>query len=222
MGIWLISLTLTIGATPDGDQSQQVHNHTPAALRRYSDMSDDMHAVLRAEALAKTRQQRGQAVRDMAALYREILRDPRLADSDTLKSYKAKLWSRLVRIQRELQRDIDRQDKGSGHSPEQLAAIQEATSTLASQLSLMDYSMGGPSYVFTQTGGAMGGRAVNDHGPELVELIQRTIRPDFWDTVGGPGSIFYYRQFMALVVRATSEVHGDVGGVLNGLRRAGM
>ena len=27
---------------------------------------------------------------------------------------------------------------------------------------------------------------------------------------------------MALVVRATSEVHGDVGGLLGALRRAGM
>lgn len=70
-------------------------------------------------------------------------------------------------------------------------------------------------------GAALGGGTVNDHAQELIELIQRTIRPNSWDVHGGQGTMFYFRPLMALVVRATSEVHGDVGGLLRALRRAG-
>ena len=57
--------------------------------------------------------------------------------------------------------------------------------------------------------------------PDLVELIQNTISPEFWDVVGGPGTIMYYRPLLAIVVRATSEVHHQVGGAMDALRRAG-
>jgi len=67
-----------------------------------------------------------------------------------------------------------------------------------------------------------GGAAVpGDYGAELVELIERTINPSFWDVAGGPGTIVYYRPLQCLVVRATAEVHGQVGGVLGDLRAAG-
>jgi len=35
---------------------------------------------------------------------------------------------------------------------------------------------------------------------------------------GGPGAIFYYPQLQVLVIRATAEVHDDVGGLVGGLR----
>jgi len=55
----------------------------------------------------------------------------------------------------------------------------------------------------------------------LVNLIERTIAPDKWDTVGGPFSIMYYAPLKVLVVRATDEVHHRVGDALGGLRAAG-
>jgi hypothetical protein len=88
---------------------------------------------------------------------------------------------------------------------------------MADQLSLIGYSLGGPGKVFSQ-GGAMG---PPDYGPALVELIQRTIAPGFWDVNGGPGTIVYYAPLRALVVRATGEIHGNLRGALGGLRRAG-
>jgi hypothetical protein len=67
---------------------------------------------------------------------------------------------------------------------------------------------------------AFGGAAVPpDWGPDLVNLIERTINPAFWDVVGGPGTIVYYRPLQCLVVTATAEVHGNVGNVLGGLRK---
>jgi hypothetical protein len=57
-----------------------------------------------------------------------------------------------------------------------------------------------------------------DYGPELVELIQRTISPDTWDVNGGNGTVFYYAPLRVLVVRAPAAVHGQVGGVLGQAR----
>lgn len=65
-------------------------------------------------------------------------------------------------------------------------------------------------------GGSQGG--LPDNGPALVDLIKRTIAPNTWDDVGGPGSIYYYRPLRVLVVRQTGEVHEQLGGVLGGLR----
>ena len=76
--------------------------------------------------------------------------------------------------------------------------------------------------VLAHSGAAFGGGTVSDHAQELIDLIQRTISPQSWDVNGGQGSMFYYRPLMALVVRTTSEVHGDVGGLLEALRRAGQ
>lgn len=44
------------------------------------------------------------------------------------------------------------------------------------------------------------GNIQNDAGPELVELIQKTISPAHWNVNGGPGSIYYWRPGRALVI----------------------
>lgn len=195
------------------------------APRRYHEIERDISEALRSEARAQEPQTRAEAVRTMCAVYRELATDPRLATSDELKSYKAKLWSRLTRIKRELEQRVARQTgtrPGRGPSEAESQAIQDAATSLAAQMSYSNYTLGGPAYVLSHSGAAFGGGAVNDHAQELIELIQRTISPNFWDVAGGPGSMFYYRPLMALVVRATSEVHDDVGGVPGALRRAGM
>lgn len=118
-----------------------------------------------------------------------------------------------------------------------------SSAALAAHLDLIGHALGGPLGVLSQThsagdgspptaangGGAgaapiaatlggRGGRAIPDFGPDLVALIQRTIAPDFWDVVGGPGTIVYYQPLHALVVRATGEIHRELGGVLDKLR----
>ena len=80
---------------------------------------------------------------------------------------------------------------------------------------------GGPAQLF-RSRGAFGGAAVRpDYGQALVELIQSTIDPDFWDIRGGPGTIVYYAPLHALVVRATSEVHHKIGGAVKVIRQVG-
>jgi hypothetical protein len=81
-------------------------------------------------------------------------------------------------------------------------------------MSLADFATGSPSSYF----GRGGASQTDVNAQQLIELIQRTISPDFWDVAGGPGAIFYYPQLQVLVIRATAEVHDDVGGLVGGLR----
>ena len=216
----VILVAFSVVSAEVSDSGTQAPSAERAAHRRYNEINADIHEALRAEALADSTEERAPAIRKMAALYRELAKDPRLETSDTLKKYKAKLWSRMTRVKTDLERQLEREAKKAkrGKTDEDLLAVQTATRSLAEQMSLMNYTMGGPSYVLQHSGGASGGGARYDHAQELIDLIQRTIKPDSWDVHGGTGTIFYYRPLMALVVRATSEVHGNVGGLLRALR----
>ncbi len=196
--------------------------------RAFHEISRDIHDLMQRESLAKSDADRIQAIHELAELYLEIKRDPRLDEAPTLQQYKAKVWTRLIKIKKELQQQIAREKSKAtrGQNPALVAARQaelddarRASESLAAQLSLVSFSMGGPGKLFAAAGpGAFGGAAMADNGEALVELITRVIEPDFWDVNGGPGTIFYYQPLMALVVRATSEVHHKIGGALGGLR----
>ena len=69
----------------------------------------------------------------------------------------------------------------------------------------------------TDADGLGGGeqRNVND----LIALIESTIAPDSWQSRGGNGSISYFSTLKVLVVRQTDEVHRQVGGLLEGVRK---
>ena len=174
--------------------------------------------LLKREAKAREPAVRAEIVRRMCALHREIVRDARFATSDALAEYRVRLWSRLKRVEGELKRQLARAQRdampaAAPHDPDSQAVAE----SLATSLSLLDQSQGGPGYLL-----GFGGRAAPpDHGQELVELIEQTINPAFWDTNGGPGTIVYYAPLKCIVVRATSEVHGNIGGLVGGLRAAG-
>lgn len=53
----------------------------------------------------------------------------------------------------------------------------------------------------------------------LIELIQNTIAPESWEVNGGRGSIRYYSLYHALLVRQTADVHHQLGGGLEQLRK---
>ncbi|NBW85849.1 MAG: hypothetical protein EBR23_03210 [Planctomycetia bacterium] len=55
----------------------------------------------------------------------------------------------------------------------------------------------------------------------LVDIIQQTVHPDFWDVHGGPGKVAYFAQGRSLVVLGSEQVHDDVGNLLDQLRHAG-
>jgi hypothetical protein len=149
------------------------------------------------------------------------MRDPRLADSDTLRSYRVKIRSRLLRAQKDIERTIARRSRNADQPLED--ASQETAAVTASQLSLQILLLarsGGRDSLSTMGSGAygwFGGGLRRDYGPDLVALIQRTISPKSWDVHGGPGTIYYYWPWYALVVRNSAEVHRQIGGLRDGL-----
>ncbi|HUG70934.1 MAG TPA: hypothetical protein VMM76_24510 [Pirellulaceae bacterium] len=217
----MYGLVLLIACGADAPTSQFGDNPQPQP-RRYHEISRELSENLRREATARTRSERAAAIHDLTVLYNELKRDPRLAQSETLTSYKNRLWGRLMKVKKDLQREFLRAGDVADTNPQSTESVDEMTIGLTESLSLVGYSAGGPAHLLSQVRGAGGGGAVPDYGPGLVALIERTIAPEFWDVAGGPGTIVYYAPLRALVVRATSEVHHDIGGVLSGLRAAGM
>ncbi len=53
----------------------------------------------------------------------------------------------------------------------------------------------------------------------LIELITSTVAPESWDEVGGPGTLAQYDGNLSLVVSNTQEVHEQIVGLLEQLRR---
>lgn len=187
--------------------------------------------AMRREALADEPRERGEAIRALCELHRRLQSDPRYDQVDKLQDLRGRVYSRLRRVQTELKREVAaRRDAGVAKasagrkvSPAELLEQQQqdelalaAADSLAASLQYMDAAIGGPNELV-----AHGGMAVADHGDALVDLIERTINPAFWDTNGGPGTIVYYQPLQCLVVRASGEVHHRLGGALEGLRAAG-
>ena len=193
-----------------------------AEPRPFHAIQAEISDLLKREAQAKEPAARAGIIQRMCELHGEILRDERYATSDTLADYRIRLWSRLRRVQADLKRQVARaesRDDVPSAPADQVTdeATLAAADSLATSLSMLDQSQGGPGYLL-----GFGGRAVPpDFGQDLVDLIEQTINPAFWDTNGGPGTIVYYAPLRCIVVRATSEVHGNVGGLIGGLRAAG-
>ena len=205
------------GAEEAGTPINSSPEATAAVKRPFHEIQNELSDLLKREALTKDDSERAALVRRMCALHGEILRDPRHEYAEAMKGYRVQVWARLKRIQSDLKNQIARLRKVKapevGTDPELLAG----SDSLAATLSLLDASLQGPSALL-----ARGGRAgPADYGPELVDLIERTINPDFWDTNGGPGTIVYFQPLHCLVITATGEMHQNVGGLLGGLRAAG-
>lgn len=203
-------MTMALGAEPE--------------LRPYHEIQRDLRGLLRKEAAPRSDQEHAELIWEMTRLYDELKRDPRQSQSDTLKSYRHQLWSRLTQTKKQLEAKFARQGKKSDAAAASAEVAQSpGAEALAENLDLVGHAIGGPLGLVSQARnreprGAAGGGGVSDYGPLLVELIERTIAPDFWDVNGGPGSIVYFQPLHCLVVRASGEVHGDVGGLLGKLK----
>lgn len=179
--------------------------------------------LLKREAQAKTSAARAPVIRALCDLHSQIVHDERYTTSDVLKEYRARLWSRLNKVKAEIKQDLARDARGNRERLADIAALEAAdpaavaaSESLATSLAFLDQTQIGPSLA-----GAFGGGALPaDFGQDLVALIERTINPGFWDVVGGPGTVYYYAPLQCLVVRATTEIHEDIGGVVGELRGA--
>lgn len=200
-------LVLWLAASPASQQATE-------RPRAFHEIDKDLRAILQRESRAATPQARAVAVCEMMLLCEEIRRHPRWSTSETLQQYKVRLCSRLAAVRDEIQRQMAR-DRKRRARPQGQPAPQTADQGRPAQ---PPSSGGGPGDAVSQEV-VLGGRAgPADWGDSLVELIERTIAPEFWDVHGGPGTIVYYQPLRALVVRATSDVHHGVGRLLRDLR----
>lgn len=197
----LITLVLlTCSATAEAaDDSQR-------SFKQYDDL---ISKWLVAEATAKTATDHELAIVELARLYSELVQDPRIRISPTLNQYRVKVRARLMKVQRELEVRIARNLTFPNRT-----VSDKLQSTLKRHLAATSSHTGGAQQLLSPRAGA----ALPDYGPQLVALIQRTITPKFWDVNGGPGVIVYYPPLRLLVVRATSQVHGQIRN-LNGKLR---
>jgi hypothetical protein len=202
----------------------------PAEPRPFHEIDRQLSAALRSESTAASLDDRAAAVRELADLFTELDRDPRLLTSPHLQQHRARARGRLVSVRADLLRDIARAAKASKKRPQMAPLVaaaadsdqHELAAQLAAEASLASYSLGGAGVVFQAAShdqGKHGGGAVQDNGEELVDLITRTIYPDAWKVNGGECTIMYYRPLMCLVVTATGDKHRGVDGLLDGLRR---
>ncbi len=154
-----------------------------------------------------------QAVLRLCDVFAEIRGDQRYGDSEMLQKLVITLRHRLLDVARNLENKLQRSELPR---PAWLATTSAAIRRTADPTSP---SPANESVSSLPESGAAAGGGMIDNGWQLVELIQQTIEPGFWDTTGGPGTIYYFALKRALVVRATSEVHADLGNSLQQLKR---
>ncbi|MFN0020085.1 MAG: hypothetical protein ACKVP0_17635 [Pirellulaceae bacterium] len=207
------ALALGAPAVSNSDSAKSKVSDSKPAKRLAAEIDRDISAALKREANAKSLKERGKAIEQLCSLHYEITSDERFSTLDQMQSLRAKIWGRLTKVKAELKRQLAKEGEPQLDDA-QAEAAQYAGSNLAGAMGLADFGSGSPSG-FIPRGGAS---QTDYNAQQLIELIQRTINPDFWDVVGGPGTIFYYPQLQVLVIRATSEIHGQVGGTLGALR----
>ena len=114
--------------------------------------------------------------------------------------------------QKLLTQGVDRKLKGLSRQISKVAPSQVTLPAGSSEV-LGQWNSGGDSPLQRQNELAQVG------GEQLVEVIQKTIRPDSWEENGGRGTIYYWNNHRVLIIRQTPQVHGEVGGVMRQLRR---
>jgi len=69
-----------------------------------------------------------------------------------------------------------------------------------------------------QGANGIGPNANRASAEDLMEIITSTIKPESWEANGGKGVIRYFQLGHGLVIRATADVHGDLGDLVGQLR----
>jgi hypothetical protein len=166
-------------------------------------LREQTRELLRQQATLPEGDAKDDATIALCDLYVVLRNDARYSTSEMLRGDATKIRRRLLSVARSREQALRRQ--GSEPSSELSKQIDSAIeSALAGTGD--DRSLGAAA------------AAPFGNGWEIVELIQRIVDPDFWDSRGGPGSIKYFAMRRVLVVRATSDVHQQIKDLLTALR----
>ncbi len=202
---------------------QQVRDAVAAAFKRLD---------------SATGSDRAAAVKQLIDVYRQI------GENQHLKPYErnrlgSQVRTRLERVANQLRFETKRAAAHSAPAANTVAKVEPAADAPDTVAGWINDVVGGPGdWILAQrVAGPAGGQAgaaggaggngngsdfdqmVNTNGAALVNLIQKTVAPNSWDVNGGAGSVTFYNNLRALVVRQTEETHSDLDAVLNGLRR---
>ena len=232
--LWIAAVALAVvpgdGSTVAGAPTLSVVDEQLPLLapRTGRELQDAVRAALRRWARVSGKEA-DLAARDFLALYHELQADDQLARAQR-QDLAGKLRSRLLKLSEQISKRVAVEKRlAKNRQPESVDAA-AASGVLAQMGGFVPRGgvampgFGGPALRGGMMGGGPfggGGRYSYDHGQELVELIQQTIAPHTWDVNGGLGSIYYWRPGRAMVIRQTGEVHGQIGGLLDQLNRAG-
>lgn len=131
----------------------------------------------------------------LAALYDRLSETTELGAAEATRLQK-RIAYRLQQLQLKLKRTIARSERDAARSSKRVR------------------KRGGPPHDRSL---AAGRDVANARA--LIDLIQSTIAPESWQKNGGNGSIRYYAPLKVLVVRQTTEVHYQLRGTLDQLRK---
>jgi hypothetical protein len=178
-------------------QGKELETAARDALRRWAKVD---------KAGAKT------AAKEFIAIFNELKQDSSLGHS-TRSQLSSQVRGRLIRLAELIPKNNT--SKHENDVPPTGGNLQNAPQALG-QLGGINPAgglgnRGGPRGGF---GGNAGNNLPPDTGEDLVDLIQKTIAPASWDVNGGPGTIRYWRPGHALVIRASDDVHEQIGGLL--------
>jgi hypothetical protein len=224
MNAWLIifgwtSAMVAAGSVAAADPQTNLSSAPSAdsSHRSLTAIQVDVRAALRAEATSRRLGPNAADVVRLIDLYREMAAHPKRDRSLMLKQLGLRLRSRLEKVSVHIERQSSRavQD-GKKKSPPALSAPEAFVlgQQLAAPGGAAPAAGGQPA---APQAGVPGGV---DYGPDLVDIIQRTISPGTWDINGGNGSVVYFSPLRVLVVSAPGTVHDQVGDVLGQLRAA--
>jgi len=233
--LWIAAIVLAAGpndvAPSPGLQSAPATaavDQPAVPLRTGNELRDATRDALAKWARA-TDKEADLAARQFLVLYDELMRDTEMSSAvrDPLRN---KVRGRLMKLSDQIRKRVAIEKRlAKQKKPESVDAAANDNPVLAQFGGGMARpGMGGGMMAPGRGGGAMlgGGNAWQngppDNGEQLVELIQQVIAPATWDVNGGPGSIYYWRIGHSMVISAPGEVHHEIGGVLDQLRRAGQ
>ena len=170
--------------------------------------------LMRDAATATDNEQRHAALESLCDAYAAIRLHPSYDGSEMLRGEAAKVRRRLINESDRMSDELKREgiEKPAALSRRVDEAIKESAKARPHPVITNSEVHPNEPIQNRQAGAAIAGEAW-----ALVELIQRTVHPDFWETTGGPGSIRYFAIKRVLVVRATTQVHEDLVALLRQL-----
>ncbi|QDV68217.1 hypothetical protein Poly24_19260 [Rosistilla carotiformis] len=200
----------------------------PDAGPNLSKWTLELRGALKREATTRATAAHSAAVIELCEMCAAMRSDDRYSTSEVLQGLAARARRRLLDVRYDIQvalkRDEIEKPAGFDQQLEKLERLLDERAAAGKDLvpeTLSTAAGDSPnegSSDAPQTRLPGGGFAPGpDNGFLLIELITRTVSPDFWSAQGGPGAVHYYGMHRVMVVRATSRVHEDIQSLLHAL-----